>query len=269
MNIKDFKTCKQAGWLIKMITCYDYWTAKILANTNIDCILVGDSAAMVMHGHDSTIPANVDMLASHIRAVKLGIGDKFIIGDLPFMSYRKSLGEAMSAIEVFMKAGANAIKLEGVLGNEDIIKHIISSGVPVMGHLGFTPQSINMYGASYVQGKGDFQAKQLMEAAKKLEDLGCFSIVLECIPHLLAAEITNALSIPTIGIGAGNKTSGQVLVLQDLIGADPSFNPKFLKKYLDVSTLIKNAVNAYCSDVDAKIFPDMAHSYSEAKNANN
>jgi 3-methyl-2-oxobutanoate hydroxymethyltransferase len=209
------------------------------------------------------------MLASHIRSVKSGIGGKFIIGDLPFMSYRKSLSEAMSAIEVFMKAGANAIKLEGVLGNEEIIKHIIASGVPVMGHLGFTPQSINMYGSSYVQGKGESQAKQLMEAAKKLEDLGCFSMVLECIPHLLAEEITNSLSIPTIGIGAGNKTSGQVLVLQDLIGADPSFNPKFLKKYLDVSTLIKDAVNTYCSDVDSSIFPDMEHSYSEAKNANN
>ena len=269
MNIKDFQAMKQAGAPIKMITCYDHWSAKILANTNINCILVGDSAAMVMHGHDSTIPADIEMLATHIRAVRSGIGKKFVIGDLPFMSYRKSLSEAMAAVEIFMKAGANSIKLEGVLGNEEIIKHIISSGVPVMGHLGFTPQSINMYGTSYVQGKGESQAKQLMEAAKKLEDLGCFSIVLECIPHLLAEEVTNALSIPTIGIGAGNKTSGQVLVLQDLIGADPSFNPKFLKKYLDISTLIKDAVNSYCSDVDSRVFPDIAHSYSEAKNGNN
>lgn len=269
MNIKDFQTMKQNSLLIKMITCYDHWTAKILATTNIDCILVGDSAAMVMHGHNSTIPADIEMIATHIRAVKLGIEDKFIIGDLPFMSYRKSLSEAMTAVETFMKAGANAIKLEGVLGNEEIIEHIISSGVPVMGHLGFTPQSINMYGKSYVQGKDKSQAKQLIEAAKKLEDLGCFSIVLECIPHILAQEITNALSIPTIGIGAGNKTSGQVLVLQDLIGANPDFNPKFLKKYLDISTLIKDAVNTYCSDVDSRVFPDIAHSYSEAKNANN
>ena len=269
MNIKDFQTMKQAGTSIKMTTCYDNWTAKILSKTNIDCILVGDSAAMVMHGHNSTIPADIEMLSTHIKAVKLGIEDKFLIGDLPFMSYRKSLSESMSAIEIFMKAGANAIKLEGLLGNEELIKHIIASGVPVMGHLGFTPQSINICGSSYVQGKGDAQAKQLIEAAKKLESLGCFSIVLECIPHLLAEDITNALSIPTIGIGAGNKTSGQVLVLQDLIGADSNFNPKFLKKYLDVSTLIKDAVNIYCSEVDDKIFPDITHSYSEKKNANN
>ncbi len=269
MNIKDFYKMKQAGKPITMVTCYDYWTAKILATTNVDCILVGDSAAQIMHGHNSTLPAEVAMLEIHIQAVKRGIGDKFVIGDLPFMSYRKSLSESMQAVEKFMKAGASAIKLEGIIGNELLISHIIASGVPVMGHLGFTPQSINMFGNSYVQGKNEAGAKELLDAAKKLEELGCFATVLECIPATLAEQITNDLSIPTIGIGAGAKTSGQVLVLQDLIGANPDFNPKFLKKYIDVFGSIKEAVDRYCQEVETGVFPSQEHCYGEGKNAGN
>lgn len=269
MNISDFYKLKQLHKPITMVTCYDYWTARILAATNIDCVLVGDSVAQIMHGHNSTLPADIAMLENHIYAVKRGIGDKFVIGDLPFMSYRKSPSESMSSVEKIMKAGANAVKLEGVIGNEILISHIVASGVPVMGHLGFTPQSINMFGNSIVQGKGKTQAAELLEAARKLEGAGCFAIVLECIPFSLAAEITDNLSIPTIGIGAGARTSGQVLVLQDLIGANPDFNPKFLKKYIDVFGSIKDAVNEYCQEVETSIFPAQEHCYKEEQNANN
>ncbi len=269
MNINDFLKMKQEAKAIKMITCYDYWSAKILAKTNVDCVLIGDSSAMVMHGFDSTVSADTSMIETHIKAVKKGINNKFIIGDMPFLSYRKTLPLAMESVEKLMKVGAHSIKLEGVFGNEDLIKHIIASGVPVMGHLGFTPQSINMFGNSIVQGKGEQASQQLIESAKILEDLGCFAIVLECISSSLAKTITDILSIPTIGIGAGSGTSGQVLVLQDLLGADPDFNPKFLKKYLNIHGLIKDAVNQYCSDVDSGIFPDVAHSYGVKQNASN
>ena len=266
MQIHDFRKMKEAGQSIKMVTCYDYWTAKILSHTNIDCVLVGDSAAMVMHGADSTIAANCEMMATHIKAVKLGIGEKFIVGDMPFLSYRKSKKDTMKAVEKLMKAGAQAIKLEGVIGNETLISHIINSGVPVMGHVGFTPQSVNIFGDLVVQGRAEKDAEFIKSSAKFLENLGCFAVVLECIPANLAEKITENLSIPTIGIGAGNKTSGQVLVLQDLIGSNEEFNPKFLKKYLNVHDLIKNAVNQYCDEVDSSLFPDpIKHSYGVLK----
>jgi 3-methyl-2-oxobutanoate hydroxymethyltransferase len=257
MNINDFLTAKT----IKMITCYDYWTAKIIAETDIDCVLIGDSASMVMHGFESTVSADIEMMVAHTRAVKRGIKDKFLIGDMPFLSYRKSLAETMDAVEKLMKAGAHSIKLEGLVGNEELIKHIIASGVPVMGHLGFTPQSTNLFGKSIVQGKDTQSAQLLIESAKALEDLGCFSIVLECIPEDLSKQITDLLSIPTIGIGAGPHTSGQVLVLQALLGCNPDFNPKFLKKYLNIHGLIKDAVNHYCREVETGAFPTINHSY--------
>ena len=251
MDVNNFLKMKQQGKSIKIITCYDYWTAKIISETNVDCVLVGDSASMVMHGYDSTILADIKMMELHIKAVKKGLNNKFIIGDMPFLSYRKSLNETMDAVEKLMKAGAHSIKLEGIIGNEELIKHIIASGIPVMGHLGFTPQSINMFGNSIVQGKEKQAAQELLQSAKKLEDLGCFAVVLECVTATLAKQITDTLSIPTIGIGAGANTSGQVLVLQDLLGSDPEFNPKFLKKYLNINGLIKDAVNQYCLDVDS------------------
>jgi len=263
MDINDFLKMKLQAKPIKMITCYDYWSSKIIAETNIDCVLVGDSASMVMHGYDSTIGANVEMIETHIKAVKKGINNKFIIGDMPFLSYRKSITETMYAVEKLMKAGAASIKLEGLDGNQKSIKHIIDSGVPVMGHLGFTPQSINVFGNQIIQGKEENKANQLIEAAKELEDLGCFAVVLECIPNKISKKITEKLSIPTIGIGAGSSTSGQVLVLQDLLGCDHKFQPKFLKKYLNLHDLIKKAVNDYCKDVDNKIFPSCQHSYGK------
>jgi 3-methyl-2-oxobutanoate hydroxymethyltransferase len=262
MDINKFYSMKQECKSIKMITCYDYWSAKIIAQTNIDCVLVGDSAAMVMHGEKDTITANIDMMTNHIKAVANGIGNKFIIGDMPFLSYAKSISETMQVVEKIMQSGANAIKLEGVNGYESIIKHIVNSGVPVMGHIGFTPQSANMFGNKIVRGRGD-QAKALIADAKKLQDLGCFSIVLECVPPNIARDVTNILDIPTIGIGAGSHTSGQVLVLQDMLGANQEFKPKFLKQYLNITDLIKNAVNEYCFEVDQGIFPTQEHCYKE------
>jgi 3-methyl-2-oxobutanoate hydroxymethyltransferase len=263
MDINDFLKMKLQAKPIKMITCYDYWSSKILAETNIDCILVGDSALMVMHGYDSTISANVEMIEIHIKAVKKGINNKFIIGDMPFLSYRKSDTETMYTVEKLMKAGANSIKLEGLNGNQKLIKHITNSGVPVMADLGFTPQSINVFGNQIVQEKEESKVNQLIEAEKELEGLGCFAIVLECIPNKISKRITETLSIPTIGIGAGLSASGQVLVLQDLLGCDPKFHPKFLKKYLNLYDLIKKSVNDYCKDVDNKTFPSCQHSYGE------
>ena len=265
MDVNDFAKMKRLKRPIKMITCYDYWTAKIIADTKVDCVLVGDSASMVMHGFSSTINADIDMMEVHIESVKRGINGKFIIGDMPFLSCRKSITETMSSVEKLMKAGAHSIKLEGLIGNEKVIKHIVDSGIPVMGHIGFTPQSVNMFGNKIVQGKNDKTTHQLLYSAKILEDLGCFAIVLECMPANLVKQITEKLSIPTIGIGAGPDTSGQVLVLQDLLGSDPEFNPLFLKKYLNIHELIKKAVNAYCIDVDEKKFPSNVYSYGGNK----
>jgi len=220
-----------------------------------------------MHGHPTTVFASSEMMVPHIAAVRRGLGkDAFVVADMPFLTYRKSVEDTMRVVDEFMKAGANAIKLEGVIGNEGIIKHIVDSGIPVMGHLGFTPQSINAVGTSYVKGRDKDEVRELLNSSKALEQLGCFSIVLECVPSPVAQEITESIKIPTIGIGAGAHTSGQVLVLQDLIGVDPNFNPKFLKKYMDGFALIRDAINQYCSDVDSKEFPSSQHGYEVAKN---
>jgi 3-methyl-2-oxobutanoate hydroxymethyltransferase len=248
---------------ITMLTCYDYWTSKILSNTNIDAMLIGDSAAMVMHGDDSTINISCDILAYHIKAVRKGSKNKFIIGDMPFLSYRKSLDNTMDSVEKLMKSGANAIKLENTDGNIDIIHHIVESGIPVMGHIGYTPQSTHAFGKNIVQGKSEAQANKLLQDAKALQDAGCFAIVFECIPQDLAKKLTDSLSIPTIGIGAGKYTSGQILVLQDMLGTNNNFTPKFLKRYANLEEIITNSVNTYCNEVENNIFPAEQHIYSD------
>ncbi len=193
-----------------MITCYDYSFARIAAESNIDCLLVGDSLSMTMHGHKTTLNASVNMMALHTAAVVRGAADKLVIGDLPFMSYRKSLTANMTGVEKIMKAGAHAVKLEGASGNLELVRHMVDSGVPVMGHLGLTPQSVNQLGGFKVQGRDEKAQKRIMEQALRLQDAGAFSIVLECVPSKLAQEITKALEIPTIGIGAGPDCDGQV-----------------------------------------------------------
>ena len=266
MNIYDFKKMKQNNIKITMLTCYDYWSAKILSQTDINCILVGDSLAMVMHGAQTTIPATVALMSIHTAAVAKGAPNKFIIGDLPFCSYRKGIPMAMEAIEQIMRAGANAVKLEGAVGNEQLIEHIVASGVPVMGHVGLTPQSFHQLGGYKVQGKTKDSAQILIEQAVALEQVGCFAIVLECMPSKVAQAITEKLSIPTIGIGAGSNVSGQVLVLQDLLGmfdGTVTVKPKFVKNYMEGFSLIKQSINEYIAEVKELKFPGSEHCYQE------
>jgi 3-methyl-2-oxobutanoate hydroxymethyltransferase len=261
MNTLEFQKMKAEKQKISMITSYDYWTAKIINETDIDCILVGDSAAMVMHGHETTIPATVDMIATHTAAVVRGAPTKFVIADMPFLSFRKGLETAMQAVERFMHAGASAVKIEGVDGHEEIVKHITESGVPVMGHIGLTPQSIHQFGGFRVQGREEGAEERFVSQARRLEEAGCFSLVLECVPSQLAKTVSENLSIPTIGIGAGPDTDGQVLVFQDLLGMDSQFKPKFLKLYLDGFHLIQEAVNTFNREVKERVFPDEKGSY--------
>ena len=246
---------------ISMVTCYDHWSAKLIAKTNIDCILVGDSLAMVMHGHDTTLPATIDLIELHLKAVTKGNQKQLIIADMPFLSYRRDLNHTMDAVQRFMQAGAHAIKLEGAAGNLETINHIVESGVPVMGHIGLTPQAIHQLGGFKVQGKEDTTANKIILQAEQLQSAGCFALVLECIPSDIAKTITENLTIPTIGIGAGAETDGQVLVLQDLLGFNTDFKAKFVKTYLNGAELISNALNAYDQEVKQHDFPTEQHSY--------
>lgn len=261
MNVLEFQRRKSAGKKLSMVTCYDFWSAQILARTEVDTLLVGDSLAMVMHGMDSTVHADVEMMALHIRAVARGAPDKFIIGDMPFLAARKGLAPTMDAVQALMQAGANAVKIEGEQGQSELIAHVVESGVPVVGHLGLTPQSVHALGGHKVQAKNDGQARALLDSAQKLADSGCCALVLECIPSSLAGQITEQLDIPTIGIGAGPATDGQVLVLQDLLGMNPEFKPKFLRRYANGYEVISSAVDRFHDDVQHGCFPSEAESY--------
>jgi 3-methyl-2-oxobutanoate hydroxymethyltransferase len=261
-DVRDFSRFKAEGRKISIVTAYDAWSARLVARSTVDAILVGDSAAMVMHGHDTTLPATPGVMATHTRAVARACGDKFVIADLPFLSYRKGIPAAMHAVGTLLRAGAHAVKLEGVDGHEDVIRQIVGSGVPVMGHLGLTPQSVNQFGGFRVQGRNDGDGARLLRQARALEALGCFSIVLECIPADLGACLTSQLKIPTIGIGAGPGTDGQVLVLQDIWGVDTSHSPRFVRRYLDGERLLTDALNAYATDVKDSTFPAPEESYS-------
>ena len=261
MNILDFQKKKLTSNKISMVTCYDYTSARILAQTTIDCLLVGDSAAVTMHGFKDTIAATLPMMCLHTSAVARGAGDKFIVSDLPFLSYRKSLSKNVSAAQALMQAGAHAVKLECAAGNAKLIRHLTESGIPVMGHLGLTPQFIHTLGGYRVQGKTDDSAARLKEDAQKLQEAGCFALVLECIPAPLAAEITQLLAIPTIGIGAGAATDGQVLVLQDLLGLNLDFKPKFVKTFTNGVEQIKHGIETYIDAIKSGEFPQHEHCY--------
>jgi 3-methyl-2-oxobutanoate hydroxymethyltransferase len=261
-TVLDFARLKQEGRKISIVTAYDAWSARLVARSQVDAILVGDSAAMVMHGHKTTVAATLQMMAFHTSAVASACGDKFLIADMPFLSFRKGIAAGMEAVGALMRSGAHAVKIEGVEGHEGVIQRIIGSGVPVMGHLGLTPQSVNQFGGFKVQGKGCAQAERILRQAHALEELGCFSVVLECIPAALAARITSEMRIPTIGIGAGGGTDGQVLVLQDLWGVDPAHAPRFVRRYLDGEGLLTTALNQYDADVKNADFPRSEESYS-------
>lgn len=254
-SIPDFHKWKASQRPISMLTCYDAATARILEKTSVDCLLVGDSCAMVIHGFDSTIHATVEMLATHAAAVRRGAPTKPIVVDMPFLSYRKGLEESIQAVATLMRAGANAVKLERCRGNLELIQHIVDGGVPVMGHLGLTPQAVNELGGYKLQGRGKAEAKKLVAEARELEQAGCFSMVLECVPASVAKTVTEAVKIPTIGIGCGPDTSGQVLVVNDMLGMDASFKPKFARHYAELHSGISQAVESYCQQVVDGTFP--------------
>jgi 3-methyl-2-oxobutanoate hydroxymethyltransferase len=262
MNILKLPELKQRQEKIVMVTCYDYTSACIIQQAGIDMILVGDSAAMVMHGHSTTLPADADTMAVHVAAVKRGAPDQFIVADMPFLSFRKTLSEGMDTVEKLMKAGAHAVKLEGVRGNEELIRHISESGVPVMGHLGLTPQSVNQMGGFTVQGRSQADRERLKTEALACQAAGCFSLVLECVPETLAAEITHTLRIPVIGIGAGAETDGQVLVMHDLLGLTTDFKPRFVRRYLEGHRLFLDAFKHYAEDVRSGKFPASEERYT-------
>jgi 3-methyl-2-oxobutanoate hydroxymethyltransferase len=261
LSVLDFQARKASKEKISMVTCYDYTSAQVLNQTRIDTLLVGDSLAMVMHGFDSTVHATVEMMALHVAAVARGAPNKFIVGDMPFLAARKGMKEAMEAVGQLMQAGAHSVKIEGEKGQAELMAHIVDSGVPVMGHLGLTPQSVHGLGGHKVQGKAAEDARALVESAKRLADSGCFALVLECVPTALAAEITRSIPIPTIGIGAGSQTDGQVLVLQDMLGMNPGFKPKFLKHYACAHAMMTDAVNRFDAEIRHGCFPTAKESY--------
>ena len=261
-SVLEFARFKAEGRRISVVTAYDAWAARLVARSRVDAILVGDSVAMIVHGHPTTLTATVEMMAAHTRAVAGSADGKLVIADLPFLSFRKGIAPAMDAVGAVVAAGAHAVKLEGVDGHEDVIRHIVASGIPVMGHIGMTPQSVNQFGGFRVQGKSGDAAASLRRQALALEEAGCFAMVIECVPSALAARITGEAAIPTIGIGAGAATDGQVLVLHDLWGMDTGHRPRFVRRYLDGAQLLGEALDRYDADVKQVAFPCPEESYS-------
>ena len=253
---------KNKGEKIAMLTAYDYSMAKILDESNIDIILVGDSASNVMAGYKTTLPITLNEMIYHASSVCRAVKRSFVVVDLPFGTYQGNSKEALnSAIRIMKESGANAVKMEGGREILESVERIISAGIPVMGHLGLMPQSINKFGTYIVRAKDDEEAQRLREDALLLQEKGCFSIVLEKIPAALAAEVTQSLRIPTIGIGAGSGTDGQVLVLHDMLGISNDFSPRFLRRYNNLYDGIKNSVQAYINDVKDINFPNENEQY--------
>ncbi len=247
---------------IVMITAYDYTSARIADEAGVDIILVGDSLAMVMQGKNSTIPVTVDEMIYHAKMVKAGVKNALIVVDMPFMSYQADYVEAVrNAGRILKETGCDAVKLEGGREFVPTINNIVAAGIPVMGHLGLTPQSINIFGSYKARGRDEAEAKKIKEDAKFLQDAGVFSIVLESVPKNLAAEITQSVKVPTIGIGAGVLTDGQVLVFHDMLGLFDDFKPKFVKRYAHLKKDAVEAVKQYAEEVRAAKFPTDEHSY--------
>ena len=253
---------KHSGEKIAMLTAYDYTLAGIIDKAGIDVILVGDSASNVMAGHETTLPITLDQIIYHASSVVRAVKRALVVVDLPFGTYQSDSKEALkSAIKIMKESGAHAVKLEG--GNQVVesIERILQAGIPVMGHLGLTPQSIYKFGTYNVRAKEQKEANQLMKDAKILEKIGCFGIVLEKIPASLASKISKSIKIPVIGIGAGKNVDGQVLVLHDFIGMTQKFNPRFLRRYLNLNEKIQNAVKEYTKDVKNSSFPNDKEQY--------
>ena len=253
---------KQNGEKISMLTAYDYNLAKIIDGAGIDVILVGDSASNVMAGHETTLPITLDQMIYHAASVVRAVDRALVVVDMPFGSYQGNSLEALSsAIKIMKESGGHSVKLEG--GSEIIesVERILTAGIPVMGHLGLTPQSIYKFGTYTVRAKEEVEAEKLLTDAKLLEQAGCFALVLEKVPASLAEKVAKSINIPVIGIGAGNDVDGQVLVLHDMLGMTHEFNPRFLRRYLNLADDIKGAVQNYVSDVKAKNFPNEKEQY--------
>ena len=263
VTISDFMQKKEAGQKITMMTAYDYPTASLVDQAEMDSILVGDSLAMVVLGHDSTVPVTMDEMLHHCKAVVRGAAHSFVIGDMPFMSYQVSPEKAVSNAGRFIKeARCDAVKLEGGTEMAPVVRAIVTAGIPVCAHIGLTPQTATKLSGFKVQGKDAEGARELVESARELEKAGAFMIVLECIPDAVAARITEALNIPTIGIGAGKYCDGQVLVYHDLVGLFERFVPKMVKQYVNLAPMVKEALIQYKEEVESGAFPGAEHSFT-------
>lgn len=262
MKLHDFKKKKEQQTKISMLTCYDYPSACTIAESAIDCVLVGDSVAMAVHGYDTTIMATLDMMVMHTAAVARGLNQQFLISDLPFLCHRSSQAETIHNVRELLRAGAHAVKIEG--GDADtcrVIQYLVTSGVPVIGHIGLTPQSVLQLGGYKIQGREQEQAAIILQQAHNLEAAGCFAIVIECVPNTLARTITKSLTIPTIGIGAGVDTDGQVLVWHDMLGLQTHFKPRFVKQFTNGKANLLAAINAYTQEVQGARFPTVEHAF--------
>jgi 3-methyl-2-oxobutanoate hydroxymethyltransferase len=266
VSIHDFRRMKDAGEKIAMVTAYDATAARLVAAAGVDAVLIGDSLGMVVQGHDSTLPVTLEQMIYHAACVRRGLDRDgarvHVVGDLPFGSYQASVDEGVkSAMRFAAEGGVHSVKLEGGADYVEVIRRIVRAGVPVMGHIGLTPQSVHKMGGYVVQGKDSDKAQQILRDARALEAAGCYSVVLECIPAELARIVTGQLRIPTIGIGAGPHVDGQVLVYHDLLALDPSFTPKFVKRFAELGTAVQGAVAAYVGEVKARSFPADEHSF--------
>ncbi|NNF19227.1 MAG: 3-methyl-2-oxobutanoate hydroxymethyltransferase [Flavobacteriaceae bacterium] len=262
VTVKSLVDMKQKGEKISMLTSYDYSMAKIVDAAKVDVILVGDSASNVMAGHETTLPITLDQMIYHATSVIRAVNRALVVVDIPFGSYQSDPKEALrSAIRIMKESGAHAVKLEGGCEIKESVKRILNAGIPVMGHLGLTPQSIYKFGTYSVRAKEEDEAEKLIEDAKMLEKLGCFAIVLEKIPAELTKRVSEQLSIPTIGIGGGPYADGQVLVIHDLLGMTHEFNPRFLRRYMNLYEEMGDAISRYVSDVKNQDFPNEDEQY--------
>lgn len=262
ITTKSLIEMKANGEKISMLTAYDFTMAQIVDSAGVDVILVGDSASNVMAGHETTLPITLDQMIYHASSVVRGTSRALVVVDLPFGSYQSDPKEALrSSIRIMKESGGHAVKMEGGSEIKDSIKKILNAGIPVMGHLGLTPQSIYKFGTYTVRAKEDEEAEKLIEDAKMLERIGCFSLVLEKIPAALAKKVAESISIPVIGIGAGGGVDGQVLVIHDMLGMNNEFNPRFLRRYLDLYDQMTAAIGNYVADVKSSDFPNEKEQY--------
>lgn len=263
-SVPEFRA-RKGGAPISMIAAHTHWEARLLAGSPVDAVLVGDSLATVIDGEATTFSATPEIMARHVAAVARGLGvggdPRLLVADFPFLAARRGLTAAVDTAALLLRAGAQAVKIEGVDGHADVISHLVQSGVPVMGHLGLTPQSVHGLGGYKVQGRDAAAAADLVRQARALEAAGVFGLVLECVPDALAREITAAVGVPTIGIGAGVGCDGQVLVLADLLGLTPGHRPRFVRLYADLGAAARGALSAYHADVAGRNFPSAAETY--------